>query len=169
VRDTERASLAILEATPAVLRELVAGLPGEIVAANLDRDWSIKRIVAHMADVDDTAFASRLRRIVEEDAPQLPSIDPLARLDAMDWPSHSVGSLLDSLRDGRATSTGWLRGLPDEALQRRGRHDAAGELTASNLLHYWAYHDLAHLRGIQRMVQSVLIHETAGISETMDV
>jgi uncharacterized damage-inducible protein DinB len=169
VNDTELASLAILEATPRILSELLGRLPENIVSANLDRDWSPRKILAHMVDVDHDAFGERIRRIVDEDGPALPSIDPLARIEAMGWEAKSTESLLAEIERQRDESCKWIRGLTDSQLQRTGTHDTAGKMTASNLLHYWAYHDLAHVRGIGRMVQAVLLHETAGISETMDV
>lgn len=169
MKDTEEAALAVLESTPAVLRELIGRLPEAITTAELDRGWSPKKFLAHIVDVEQPAFAERLRRIVNEDQPGLPSIDPMARLEAADWTSKSTGALLGELERTRAETCRWIIGLTGEQLQRTGRHDTAGEITASNLLHYWAYHDLAHIRHVQRMVQSVLGHELGNTREDMDV
>jgi hypothetical protein len=122
-----------------------------------------------MVDVDSPAFADRLHAIVEQDEPTLISIDAMAQLDAMGWESMSTGALLGQLERARADTCRWIVGLTDAQLQRKARHDTAGELTTSNLLHYWASHDIAHLRGIQRMLNAVIVHETSGISENMDV
>jgi hypothetical protein len=169
VRDTEEAALAVLESTPPILRELLGRLPESILTADLDRGWSPKRLLAHMVDVEAPAFADRLHAIVEQDEPLLASTDPMASLDAMGWETTSIGELLGRLERARNGSCRWIISLADEQLQRRGRHDSAGDLSATNLLHYWATHDIAHLRGIQRMLNAVLAHETGGISETMDV
>jgi uncharacterized damage-inducible protein DinB len=152
-----------------MLRLLFGRLPEDIAKADLDRGWSPKRLLAHMADVEAPAFADRLRAIVEQDEPLLQSIDAMERLDSMSWESISTEQLLERLESARKDTCGWLATLTAEQLQRRARHDSAGELTASQLLHYWATHDIAHLRGIQRMLNAVLVHETGGISETMDV
>lgn len=169
MRDTEEAALAVLESTPAIWRQLIGRMPEEIVIADLDRGWSPKRLLAHMVDVEASAFADRLRAIVEQDEPNLASTDPMAQLDAMGWESMSTGALLGQLERARAETCRWLVGLTTEQLQRKARHETAGEMTASNLLHYWATHDIAHLRGVQRMLNSVLSHETGGIDENMDV
>lgn len=168
MKDTEDAALAILEGTPAILRELIGRLPEGIVAADLDRGWSPKKFLAHLVDVEHPAFAGRMRRIVDEESPALASIDPMATLDAMGW-GQSTGALLGELERTRAETCRWIGGLTDEQLQRAGQHDTAGEITASNLLHYWAYHDLAHVRHVQRMLQSVLGHEMGNTREDMDV
>ncbi len=169
MRDTEQTALAVLASTPAMLRLIFGRLPEEIATANLDRDWSPKRLLAHMVDVESPAFTERLHAIVEQDDPELTSIDPMAQLDAMGWESIPLPDLLDRLESARAETCTWLSALTDEQLQRKARHDTAGELTASNLLHYWATHDIAHLRGVQRMLNAVLNHETGGIGESMDV
>ena len=67
-------------------------------------------------------------------------------------------------RSRRATCA-WLRTLTSEQLQRSAEHDTCGEITASNLLHYWPYHDTAHIRQVQRMLQAVLGHELGNAAE----
>ncbi len=164
MRDTEETALALLEATPAILRAILAPLPEPIVTADLDRGWSPKRVLAHFVDVEHV-FAERLRRMTEEDRPLIRSIDPLATLDAGDYLSRPVEVLLGELDRHRRETCGWLRTLTAGQLQRPAEHDTCGEITASNLLHYWPYHDTAHIRQIQRMLQAVLGHEIGNAAE----
>jgi uncharacterized damage-inducible protein DinB len=164
VTDTEETALALLEATPVVLRALLAQLPDAIVTADLDRGWSPQRVLAHFVDVEPV-FAERLRRMIEEDRPLVRSIDPLATLDAGDYLSRPVNALLDELERSRRETGAWLRTLTGARLQRTAQHDTCGEFTASNLLHYWPYHDTAHIRQIQRMLQAVLAHEIGKAAE----
>jgi hypothetical protein len=169
VRDTEETALALLEATPAIFRLLFEGVPEEIITADLDRDWSPKRILAHMVDVEDAGFADRFRRIVAEQEPSLDPIDAMATLEAGGYMSRPVSELLDELAASRRKSTAWLRTLSAEDLARKATHPTAGEFTLANLLHYWPGHDMAHIRGVQRMLNSVLRHEAAGLDETWDI
>ena len=164
MRDTEATALALLEATPAILRALLASLPQLIVTADLDRGWSPKRVLAHFVDVEPV-FAERLRRMIEEDRPLIRSIDPLASLDAGDYLSRTVDALLDELGRSRRETCDWLRTLTAGQLERPAEHDTCDEITASNLLHYWPYHDTAHIRQIQRMLQAVLGHELGSAAE----
>jgi uncharacterized damage-inducible protein DinB len=164
VKDTEETALALLQATPVILRALLAALPETIVTADLDRGWSAKRVLAHFVDVEPV-FAERLRRMIEEDRPLIRSIDPLATLDAGDYLSRAVDALLDELDRSRRETCAWLRTLTAGQLQRPAEHDTCGEIIASNLLHYWPYHDTAHIRQIQRMLQGVLGHELGSAAE----
>jgi hypothetical protein len=164
VKDTEQAALALLEATPRILRDLLSGLPESIFTADLDRGWSPKRILAHEVDVEHV-FAERLHRMIEEDAPSISSIDPLLTLEAGDLESQPVADLLDQIETQRSESVAWLRTLSDAQLQRTAHHDTLGEFTVSQLIHYWPTHDLAHINGIRRMLVAVLRHEVGGIEE----
>jgi uncharacterized damage-inducible protein DinB len=164
VKDTEETALALLQATPVILRALLAALPETIVTADLDRGWSAKRVLAHFVDVEPV-FAERLRRMIEEDRPLIRSIDALATLDAGDYLSRAVDALLDELDRSRRETCAWLRTLITGQLRRPAEHDTCGEIIASNLLHYWPYHDTAHIRQIQRMLQGVLGHELGSAAE----
>jgi uncharacterized damage-inducible protein DinB len=164
VKDTEETALALLEATPSILRALLAPLPEAIVAADLDRGWSPKRVLAHFVDAEHV-FADRLRRMIAEERPLIRSIDPLATLAAGDYLSRPVDALLGELNRSRRETCAWLRTLTAGQLQRPAEHDTCGEITASNLLHYWPYHDTAHIRQIQRMLQAVLGHELGNAAE----
>lgn len=164
VRDTELTALSLLEAAPAILRNLLAGLSDSIVTADLDRGWSPKRILAHEVDVE-RVFAERLHRMIDEDNPAIASTDAMATLEAGDLESRSVADLLDKLQTQRTETIAWLRTLTDTQLQRTANHDTLGEFTVSQLIHYWPTHDLAHVSGIRRMLVAVLRHEVGGIEE----
>jgi len=164
VKDTEEAALALLEAAPDILRNLLAGLPDSILTADLDRGWSLKRILAHEVDVEHV-FATRLRRMIEEDAPTIASVDAMATLEAGDLESRPLESLLEELSAARQTTVTWLRTLADAQLRRTAQHDTLGEFTVSQLIHYWPTHDLAHISGIRRMLVAVLRHEVGRIEE----
>jgi uncharacterized damage-inducible protein DinB len=164
LKDTEEMALDLLEAMPAILGALLARLPESIVTADLDRGWSPKRVLAHFVDVEPV-FAERLRRMIEEDRPLIRSIDPLATLDAGDCLSRTVDALLGELDRSRRETCDWLRTLTDGQLLSPAEHDSCGEITASNLLHYWPYDDTAHIRQIQRMLQAVLGHELGNTAE----
>jgi hypothetical protein len=165
LKDTEEAALALLEATPRILRELLARMPESIVSADLDRGWSPKRVLAHFVDVEDPVFRDRFHAIVDEDHPLIRSIDPLATLDAGDYLSRSMEELLGDLERSRRETCAWLRTLTDAQIQRTADHDTCGNFSGANLLHYWPYHDLAHIRQIQRMLQAVLGHELGNTAE----
>ncbi|MGH2721261.1 MAG: DinB family protein [Actinomycetota bacterium] len=107
--------------------------------------WSPLAVVEHLLDVEDIAFVTRIRRIVEEDDPFIVSIDPSARLETSADPGRTVAELVDELARRRAGDAAWVRSLPPLRLDRTGTHDSAGTISARQLVHYWGTHDLVHL------------------------
>jgi hypothetical protein len=104
--------------------------------------------------------------MIDQDHPRIAAIsDVLERMDRPHYASQSISSLLDAFERGRLESCEWLAGLSDDQLQRAADHETAGEITVSNLLHYWPWHDIAHLRHLQRMLRSVLQHQMGNAAE----
>jgi hypothetical protein len=75
VIDTQQAAIDILEATPVVLRALVARLPEEVLEAPADEDWSPKDVVAHFLLTQRLGALDRIKSMVEQDHPLLMNRD----------------------------------------------------------------------------------------------
>ena len=146
---------SILETTPGLLRLLFGSLPAGNVEAAVDDGWSPKHALAHVLDTEEV-IAGRIRRIVEEESPFIRSIDPQARLRDGDYLARDVESLLSELERRRTEDVAWLRTLTAAQLARMGDHDEAGEVSAADHAHQWAYHDLMHLKQIATMLQGGL-------------
>jgi hypothetical protein len=169
-----QAALTVIGRTPAVLRGLVGGPQGplkgtdDLDAAVLegapgsmqDRSWGPRQVAEHLLDVEDIAFMDRVRRVVDAgvggERPYIRSIDPPARLAAGGYAERTLEDLLGELEQRRAADVAWLRSLPAGALANEGEHDRAGIFVARDLIHYWACHDLLHLRQIARALQDTL-------------
>jgi hypothetical protein len=150
------AALELIARTPRVLRDLLLGLPATTLAQPNDEGWSLKDILAHLLDVEDTAFLERISRMLNEERPAIAAIDPPARLAAGDYAARSAGELLDELERRRTDDLGWLRGLDTEQLRRAGLHQEVGEIFVLDIAHQWAAHDMDHLRQVALMLQQHL-------------
>jgi hypothetical protein len=162
-------ALSILESTPRVLRAFFASTPAAAGMLTVDDGWSPRDALAHLVDTESGVLAERVRRMIEEDRPFIRSIDAPARLDEGGYRDRSVGSLLDELYGLRERHVAWLRGLDEAALARPGDHDEAGEITASDVVHQWAYHDLMHLKQIASMLQECLVERMGNTRKFYDV
>jgi hypothetical protein len=159
-----RAALSVIGRTPAVLRGLVDDLDAAVLEAAPgsahDRSWGPRQVAEHLLDIEDIAFMDRVRRLVDAgvggERPHIRSIDPPARLFAGGYAERTLEDLLGELEQRRATDVAWLRSLPAGALASEGEHDRAGIFAARELVHYWACHDLLHLRQIARALQDTL-------------
>ena len=154
----------IIGRTPRVLRGLVDALDAPVLeappGATGDKAWGPRQVAEHLLDVEDIAFMDRVRRLVDSglngERPYIRSIDPPARLVAGGYAERTLEDLLDELERRRAGDVAWLRSLPEGALDNEGDHDRAGIFAARDLIHYWACHDLLHLRQIVRTLQDTL-------------
>jgi hypothetical protein len=150
------AALALIRATPGVLRALLETLPEAVLRRPNPEGWSVEDIVAHLHDVEGIAFADRIQRMLDEQRPFIRSIDPPARLVAGSYASRSWSELLAELARRREEHAAWLESLTADQLARVGEHDAVGEIRVIDIAHQWAAHDLAHLRQVSHMLQSYL-------------
>ncbi|HEY2667797.1 MAG TPA: DinB family protein [Actinomycetota bacterium] len=169
---TLQAALTVIGSTPAVLRGLVGGLDAAVLLAapgsTNDPSWGPRQVAEHLLDAEDIGFMDRVRRLVAAgeggEPPYIRSIDPSARLVAGGYAERTLEDLLDELEQRRAGDVAWLRSLPASALASIGEHDRAGTFAAGDLVHYWACHDLLHLRQIARALQDTLAPFTGNLA-----
>jgi hypothetical protein len=140
--------------------DLGAAVLEAVPGSTQDRSWGPRQVAEHLLDVEDIAFMDRVRRLVDAgvggERPFIRSIDPPARLVAGGYAERTLEDLLGELEQRRAADVAWLRSLPAGALASEGEHDRAGIFAARELIHYWACHDLLHLRQIARALQDTL-------------
>ena len=165
----DASALVILEETPEALRKLLERVPGETATEPRDDGWSVRDALGHVLDVEEGVIPVRIGRIVEEERPYIRSIDAPARLDAGGYRTRTVASLLNELAERRRVNVAWLRTLTDMQLARAGDHDEAGEVTASDIAHQWAYHDLMHLKQIASTLQEGLVERMGNTRKFYDV
>jgi hypothetical protein len=165
----EPTAVAVLRATPGLLRDLLARVPPMAATLTTDGDWSARDTLAHLVDTEAGVLGERVRRIVGEQRPSIRSIDAPARLVAGGYAARSVASLLEEFSVLRARHLPWLGRLDDAELSRVGDHDEAGEITASDVIHQWAYHDLMHLKQVASALQASLIGRMGNTRKFYDV
>ena len=56
--------------------------------------------------------------------------------------------LADQFARQRKANVKWLRTLRPAQLKRKSHHQVVGEITAGEMIHEWAFHDLGHLEQI---------------------
>jgi len=162
-------ALGVLEATPSILRSMFGGATAESAHEQRDDGWSAKGVLAHVVDIERGSIAERVRRIISEDRPFIRSIDPHTRLRDGGFATRTVDSLLDELSELRPPHVAWLRTLDPSQLERGGQHDEAGEITAGNIAHQWAYHDLMHIKQIASMLQAGLVEHMGNTRRFYDI
>ncbi len=149
--------MSVIAGTPAVVRSILEAVPASSLNAPGDGEWGARQVLEQLIDVEGIAFRDRIGRIVTEDDPFIRSIDPPARLAGGGYASLPLEALLDRFTELRVESLQWLKSLSPEQLKRTGTHDEAGIIGAGELIHYWACHDLLHLRQLFTALQARLL------------
>lgn len=133
--------------------ELVATTMTGAAGAELDfvpglGKWSIRQIVAHLADSEIVA-ADRLRRTIAEDNPTLVAYDQEAWARNLSYGRRRTSESLETFRHLRAENYDLLKDLPEAAFERTATHTERGTLTLRRLLEINAEHAESHARQLR--------------------
>jgi hypothetical protein len=144
----------VLERTPAVLRELLLGLPPSWTdAVEGPGTWSPFDVVGHLIHGERSDWIPRVEHILRHGE----SV-PFARFDReamfVESKGRSLPELLDTFAQLRAESLGRLAALQltETDLARRGTHPEFGAVTMGQLLATWTAHDLGHIAQVVRVM-----------------
>jgi hypothetical protein len=120
------------------------GSPGE--------GFSVLEHVCHVRDIERDGYHVRIRRLLEEDQPDLVSIDGDALAIERRYAEADLDEALRAFRAARQATLEQIRDLDEAQLGRRGTFAEYGALTLRGLLHYQRSHDLQHLACVQWLV-----------------
>jgi hypothetical protein len=112
--------------------------------------WSIRQIIAHLADAELVA-ACRFRLVSAESNPVLTAFDQDAWTRNLDYARRKPKTSLETFRRLRAENYELLKDLPAESFGRTGNHTERGPLTLRELLDGYAQHAESHARQIQEI------------------
>jgi hypothetical protein len=134
---------------PEVLAVVLTGVYGEETDFTISPDkWSIRQIVAHLADAEMVG-AHRFRQVIAEDKPTLIAFDQEAWARNLDYARRLPKQSLETFRRVRAENHELLKGLPESAFERAGVHTERGPQTLRELLDGYAGHAESHARQMQ--------------------
>jgi DinB superfamily len=136
---------------PELVAVVLTGVFGEeedFVAA--PGQWSIRQIVAHLADAE-LVGAHRMRAVIAEENPTLTGFDQNAWTRNLDYVHRKPKQSLESFRRQRAENYDLLKNLPETAFARTGNHTEMGNVTLLQLVDGYAAHAENHARQMQQI------------------
>jgi DinB family protein len=143
-------TMDLLRRTPAVLRDLLVGLPASWLDTTDTPDgWRPRDVVGHLITGETTNWIARARRILDDGTSR--AFDPFDRFEMLERDAgRSLDELVEQFAKLRAVNLGTVEGLglSDADLDRRGLHPALGEVSLRELLATWSVHDLDHISQI---------------------
>ena len=112
--------------------------------------WTARQITAHLADAE-IVFYYRLKQMLHFQDYQLEPIDQA--LWARDYARLEPSLALESFRAMRSWNLAFFTTLTLEDWLKEGFHPELGMLSVSDLVNYWAGHDLNHLAQLASIAQ----------------
>jgi len=141
------ATTALLGRTPAVLRDLLIGLPESwLDTPDTAEGWRPRDVVGHLLTGEQTDWIERTRRILEHGTSK--AFDRFDRFAMLERDrGRALDELIEQFAELRAANLRQLEGLvtSEADLDRRGLHPSLGEVTLRELISTWAVHDLDHV------------------------
>jgi hypothetical protein len=134
---------------PELLAMVLTGVYGDETDFSLTPGkWSIRQLIAHLADAE-LVGAQRFRQVIAEDNPPLGAFDQDAWARNLDYARKQPKQSLESFRRVRAENYELLKSLPESAFERTGVHSERGAVTLRQLLDTYAEHAESHARQMQ--------------------
>jgi len=112
--------------------------------------WSIRQIVAHLADTE-LVHAHRYRQVIAEQDPTLIAFDQDAWARSLDYARRKPKQSLETFRRLRAENYELLKDLPETTFARTGNHTERGVVTLRTLVEYQAGHVESHALQLQEI------------------
>lgn len=136
---------------PEVVATLMTGAAGaELDFKAAPEKWSLRQIVAHLADAE-TVLAGRFRRIIAEDNPVLIGYDQNAWASNLNYSKRKPSECMELFRLLRTDCYELLKDLAPDTYSRQGNHSERGVITLRDLLQSAAEHAESHARQIQHV------------------
>lgn len=146
-------TLDVLAATPPILRAMLEHVPQECIETAGAEGWSPRDVVVHLASRQRPALIGRLTMIVEQDHPLLPDIPDDAIPGGYSLRDQPFPAIMAEFEAVRTEAMKLVRSLSADQLARTARHETAGEVSAADIVHHIAYHDLVHIAQINALLR----------------
>jgi hypothetical protein len=145
-----------LRRMPAEVVEAARGLPGTAVA---DRPaaggFAMVEHVWHLADLETDAYELRIRRILEEDEPELPNFDGEAVAAQRKYRALRLRDGIKRFTAARERNLAALRSVDGAAWDRAGIQEGVGRVTLRDIPRMMHEHDVAHRQEIAALLEEL--------------
>ena len=146
-------SFELLERTPTVIEQLLAGLSNEWINNNEGGEtFSPYDVVGHLVHGETNDWVARTKKILSENDKGFAIFDRFAMYK--ESKGKTIEELLIEFKVQRKKNVDFIRALniTEDMLDKKGIHPKFGEVTLRQLLSTWTVHDLGHIGQIVRVM-----------------
>lgn len=136
---------------PELLAALLTGAAGrEFDFSPGPGKWSIRQIMAHMAD-SEMVGAIRFRQVIAEENPSLTHYDQDLWATRLDYAQRKPSECMETFRRIRRENFQLLEGISPELFERTCTHPKRGAMALGDLLQVYTEHAEKHADQIQQI------------------
>src|SRR5262245_5160732 len=148
--------LLTLESTPAlVARAAETCDPQDFARTPAGGGFSLVEHVWHLADLEREGFASRIRRLLTEEAPVLPNFDGDRVAREREYQARRLDEGLAAFTRARRRNVERLRHVAPAAWKRWGQQESVGRVTLADVPRMMADHDRTHADELRALLESL--------------
>jgi hypothetical protein len=150
-------TLEFLAQTPQRVADLIAGFDRDALHFRPGPDtFSAVEQVCHLRDIENEGYTVRVRRILEEDNPQLDGIDGSQLALERDYQSQDAMSALAAFDAARRALLQLLKNASEAELARACSLEGSTNLTLAGLAGLMYAHDSEHLAELESLREGFL-------------
>jgi hypothetical protein len=143
-----------LAATPNRLRQLIDETSESLRYRPADGRFSILENVCHLRDIEIEGYTDRIKRILEEDGPELLDIDGGRLAIEREYNNQDLIPALKTFVEAREENVARLRIVDVKELEKTGNLQGVGPVTLERLLEMMLEHDEGHLTELEMLQRS---------------
>ncbi len=145
--DTSEAVVAVLEASPAVLQSMTAGLTAEEWSHEASpEDWAMVELVCHLRDTEREVHAQQINVLLEAATPFVSRPDAAVWAKQRKYLNEDGDRAVNEFAAARGRSAGTPASGARASLVQTARHAIFGPSTFLEVIGFMAEHDRLHLR-----------------------
>lgn len=142
-----------LRQMPSFLVDAARSLRGTLVSDRPpDGTFSLVEHAWHLADLETDAYEVRIRRLLEEDGPELPTFDGEAVAAKRNYRSLRLRDGLKAFEEARARTLAALDAIEGPDWDRGGTQEGVGPVTLRDLPRMMHEHDESHRAEIEALL-----------------
>jgi hypothetical protein len=142
-----------LRAMPGELIATARGLLGTLVSDRArDGSFSLIEHVWHLADLETMGYEERIRRLLEEDDPELPNFDGDGIAAKRNYRTLRLRDGLKAFGEARERNLDTLAAIEGDTWDRAGTQEGIGRVTLRDIPRMMHEHDDSHRAEIEALM-----------------
>ena len=147
------AILALMTSTPATIASLLDEAPTPAWTSRpAPAEWALTEVLCHLRDTEREVNQPRLKRLLEETEPFIPSQNTDAWAEERNYLAQNGRTAFQEFLAARLETLTTLKSLTEADWARKARHSIFGPTTLQELVGFMSTHDRIHIQQMWKLI-----------------